>query len=184
MNAALKFALGRANQIRKYVGLPTFDLSRIRNDLSPKQNLRLLTGRLDLINDVASGTHGSGILTKYTDAAIARYLLVQKGASLATNVAVFTSGTPFGLTCSSTPDNATPVDIRLLGVGTGTAMAKSDGSAAIAIGDAFTAVAGCQKRHDVDCRDKFGNLLNFQGEPHLPGIDALTSPAEADVSGG
>ena len=56
--------------------------------------------------------------------------------------------------------------------------------AAIAIGDAFTAVAGCQKRHDVDCRDKFANLLNFQGEPHLPGIDALTSPAEADVSGG
>lgn len=142
MNAALKFALGRANQIRKYVGLPTFDLSRIRNDLSPKQNLRLLTGRLDLINDVASGTHGSGILTKYTDAAIARYLLVQKGASLATNVAVFTSGTPFGLTCSSTPDNATPVDIRLLGVGTGTAMAKSDGSAAIAIGDLQIGVSG------------------------------------------
>lgn len=46
-------------------------------------------------------------------------------------------------------------------------------------GDAYTAVAGCRKRRE-DCRDKFANILNFQGEPHLPGVDALARPAQAD----
>jgi hypothetical protein len=27
-----------------------------------------------------------------------------------------------------------------------------------------------------DCVDKYNNILNFQGEPHAPGVDALTSP--------
>jgi len=43
----------------------------------------------------------------------------------------------------------------------------------VAVGNTFSVVAGCQKRLE-DCRDKFNNILNFQGEPHLPGIDALT----------
>lgn len=47
-------------------------------------------------------------------------------------------------------------------------------------GDEFIAVAGCQKRHLLDCRDKFTNIPNFGGEPHLAGIDALTrNPVKA-----
>lgn len=46
---------------------------------------------------------------------------------------------------------------------------------AVAIGDTFTAVAGCQKRLTEDCKTKFANVLNFGGEPHLVGADALTS---------
>ena len=46
---------------------------------------------------------------------------------------------------------------------------------AIVVGDLFTIVAGCQKRLEADCRDKFDNVLNFGGEPHLPGVDALTA---------
>jgi uncharacterized phage protein (TIGR02218 family) len=50
-------------------------------------------------------------------------------------------------------------------------------------GDTFDIIAGCRKRHDrttanpggvSDCRDKFDNVVNFGGEPHLPGIDVLT----------
>lgn len=41
-------------------------------------------------------------------------------------------------------------------------------------GDAFTARAGCDKRFST-CRDKFANLLNFRGFPHMPGEDWLTS---------
>lgn len=52
----------------------------------------------------------------------------------------------------------------------------------IAIGNTFTAIAGCQKRHLLDCKTKFSNLLNFGGEPDLPGVDALTAPAVADGS--
>lgn len=45
----------------------------------------------------------------------------------------------------------------------------------IQIGDTFTAIAGCRKRLE-DCRDKFDNVLNFQGEPHRPLTDDLTKP--------
>jgi len=43
----------------------------------------------------------------------------------------------------------------------------------VEVGDAFTALAGCRKRL-ADCRDKWNNVLNFQGEPHRPLIDELT----------
>lgn len=47
-------------------------------------------------------------------------------------------------------------------------------------GDTYTAVAGCRKRLE-DCRDKFDNVLNFQGEPHGRGLDVLTASPRADV---
>lgn len=43
----------------------------------------------------------------------------------------------------------------------------------VAVGDQFTIIAGCRKRLAEDCYTKFNNVVNFQGEPHLPGIDAL-----------
>ena len=43
-------------------------------------------------------------------------------------------------------------------------------------GDEFRAMAGCGKRVLEDCRDKFDNVVNFQGEPHRPGVDQLTAP--------
>ena len=46
----------------------------------------------------------------------------------------------------------------------------------LTVGDAFSVVAGCRKRLAEDCFAKFDNVLNFQGEPHLPGIDNLTAP--------
>jgi uncharacterized phage protein (TIGR02218 family) len=46
----------------------------------------------------------------------------------------------------------------------------------IEVGDTFEAVAGCRKRLE-DCRDKFDNVLNFQGEPHRPTVDDLVKPA-------
>lgn len=47
---------------------------------------------------------------------------------------------------------------------------------AIQIGDDYTFIAGCKKRLAEDCFTTFNNVLNFQGEPHLPGIDEMTSP--------
>jgi uncharacterized phage protein (TIGR02218 family) len=46
---------------------------------------------------------------------------------------------------------------------------------AIEVGDGFTAVAGCRKRLMEDCKAKFDNVLNFGGEPHIVGTDALTA---------
>jgi hypothetical protein len=45
-----------------------------------------------------------------------------------------------------------------------------------AIGDGYTMTAGCDKANTT-CKVKFSNLLNFRGEPHLPGIDKLIQVA-------
>lgn len=43
----------------------------------------------------------------------------------------------------------------------------------IQIGDTCKLTAGCAGRVDSDCRDKFDNISNFQGFPHLPGEDHI-----------
>jgi uncharacterized phage protein (TIGR02218 family) len=40
----------------------------------------------------------------------------------------------------------------------------------IAAGDAFTVTAGCDKRFST-CHDKFDNVVNYRGFPHIPGND-------------
>jgi hypothetical protein len=42
----------------------------------------------------------------------------------------------------------------------------------IAIGDKFFYYQGCDKRRDT-CHNVFNNILNFRGEPDMPGIDAV-----------
>ncbi|HVV63281.1 MAG TPA: DUF2163 domain-containing protein [Pseudolabrys sp.] len=41
---------------------------------------------------------------------------------------------------------------------------------AIAHGDTFAVTAGCDKRF-ATCRDRFDNVVNFRGFPHIPGND-------------
>lgn len=52
----------------------------------------------------------------------------------------------------------------------------------IDIGDTFEIVAGCRKRWDADCRDKFDNIINFGGEKDKPTRDDLASPPEGTVA--
>ena len=40
----------------------------------------------------------------------------------------------------------------------------------IAAGDTFTVTAGCDKRFST-CHDRFNNIVNFRGFPHIPGND-------------
>jgi uncharacterized phage protein (TIGR02218 family) len=44
---------------------------------------------------------------------------------------------------------------------------------AVAVGDLVEISEGCDKRFST-CTGRFGNGLNFRGEPHLPGMDLLT----------
>jgi hypothetical protein len=43
----------------------------------------------------------------------------------------------------------------------------------VAAGDTYSMVAGCGKRFLEDCVGRYNNELNFRGEPHLPGMDAI-----------
>jgi uncharacterized phage protein (TIGR02218 family) len=48
---------------------------------------------------------------------------------------------------------------------------------AVAAGNAFSLVAGCDRRFE-SCKTRFSNKDNFRGFPHIPGLDkALTVPA-------
>jgi uncharacterized phage protein (TIGR02218 family) len=47
----------------------------------------------------------------------------------------------------------------------------------IQVGDTFTITAGCDKRIET-CRDKFSNVVNFGGFPHMPGNDFILSVAK------
>ncbi|MEE9451185.1 MAG: phage BR0599 family protein [Gammaproteobacteria bacterium] len=40
------------------------------------------------------------------------------------------------------------------------------------MGDAYSVYRGCNKTLGT-CRDVFGNVVNFRGEPHLPGVDQI-----------
>jgi uncharacterized phage protein (TIGR02218 family) len=44
----------------------------------------------------------------------------------------------------------------------------------IVSGDAFIVTAGCDKRFQT-CHDRFNNVLNFRGFPHIPGNDFVVS---------
>ena len=46
----------------------------------------------------------------------------------------------------------------------------------VEVGDEFEIVAGCDKSFNT-CIDKFENAVNFHGEPHVPGMDAILQTA-------
>ncbi len=48
----------------------------------------------------------------------------------------------------------------------------------IAVGDVFEVYVGCAKPV-LDCRDKFDNVVNYRGEPYIPGNDALFRTPDA-----
>lgn len=52
---------------------------------------------------------------------------------------------------------------------------------AVLPGDTYSVHAGCRKRLEEDCRDKFDNVINFGGEPHRPMLDDITQPVTVDV---
>lgn len=46
------------------------------------------------------------------------------------------------------------------------------------VGNTFRMVAGCRKRLEEDCRDKFNNVRRNQSERYLPGRDVLARPGD------
>lgn len=51
----------------------------------------------------------------------------------------------------------------------------------VAIGNSFSIIAGCRKRLIEDCKTKFSNVVNFQGEPHRPTTDDLTKSPDTNA---
>lgn len=53
----------------------------------------------------------------------------------------------------------------------------------LAVGDAFTVTAGCDKRF-ATCRERFANAVNFRGFPHIPGNDFVIAYPVPGKTGG
>jgi uncharacterized phage protein (TIGR02218 family) len=54
----------------------------------------------------------------------------------------------------------------------------------ISVGDDFVVHAGCDKRLET-CRDRFANVANFRGFPHIPGQDTVIRyPNRGDANAG
>jgi hypothetical protein len=70
-------------------------------------------------------------------------------------------------------NQALSMEIKTVNVGTNTINLFLPMPWTIEASHRFAIFPGCQKRYDDDCRDKFDNILNFRGEPYLPGQDLL-----------
>lgn len=53
----------------------------------------------------------------------------------------------------------------------------------IQVGDTYEVYPGCDKAI-ATCKDKFNNVVNFRGEPFIPGTDAVIAPTIQKVDGG
>ena len=58
---------------------------------------------------------------------------------------------------------------------TGVVLALAMGKS-IQVGDTFDIIAGCDKTRET-CQSKFSNIINFRGEPDVPGVDKLLTTA-------
>lgn len=74
----------------------------------------------------------------------------------------WTSGDNEGIVC----------DVKASTTGTGEIELQKELRYDVQVGDAFTIVAGCDRRFET-CRDKFNNVVNYQGEPHIRGTDYM-----------
>jgi uncharacterized phage protein (TIGR02218 family) len=86
----------------------------------------------------------------------------------------FRQGRLTWLSGANAGETATVMTDRLTADGSRALTLWRQPGSAVAVGDRFRIVAGCDKQAET-CRAKFDNLLNFRGFPHLPGDDWVTA---------
>jgi uncharacterized phage protein (TIGR02218 family) len=77
------------------------------------------------------------------------------------------------LTWTSGPNSGTRQKVRTFTTG-GNITLTLPMLLTVSIGNTFSIIAGCRHRLNEDCKIKFANVVNFQGEPHRPSTDDLT----------
>lgn len=82
------------------------------------------------------------------------------------------------LTWTSGPNAGLAVEVQRWEAGPGRITLYLPPGYPITLGDSFSLAPGCDKRF-ATCKAKFDNVLNFRGEPYVPGLDALMSYPDA-----
>ena len=113
----------------------------------------------------------TGTVTAVTDRAV----FAASVASAATADGWFNGGL---LTWATGANTGRAIEVKSWIAGTGRLELFMAMGYAIAIGDTFTVYPGCDKRLET-CIGRFGNVINFRGEPYVPGIDAMMQYPDA-----
>jgi uncharacterized phage protein (TIGR02218 family) len=111
--------------------------------------------------DLTAFTHTGTVTSAASNQVFTASAMAQAADYFAEGILTWTGGVNAGLI------------VKVKGFATGVFTLMLPMLQTITAGDTFSVVAGCQKRL-TDCTTKFNNVLNFQGEPHLPGIDEMT----------
>lgn len=88
------------------------------------------------------------------------------------------------LTFTSGPNAGIRRKVKTFSTGDGTFTLALPLYGTVAVGQTYTATSGCLKRREEDCLGKYGNVLNFGGEPDRKGINDLIKPAAASAASG
>lgn len=85
------------------------------------------------------------------------------------------------LTWTGGANQGRSMEVKLHGKASGTVTLElwQRMSQPVEVGDGFEVTAGCDKQLTT-CRDRFGNVLNFRGFPHIPGNDFAVSYPNGD----
>lgn len=138
------------------------------------KDCRARLGDANCRKDLTSFTHTATITSVSTNQVFAASSLAQADDYFGNGVLTWTSG----------PSDGTSHQVKTHVAG-GVLTLMVPMLLTVEVGHTLSIVAGCRKRHErtaanpggvSDCIDKFNNIPNFYGEPHLPGTDALTSP--------
>jgi uncharacterized phage protein (TIGR02218 family) len=71
-----------------------------------------------------------------------------------------------------TSGNNNGISMEIKSFSGGNIVLMMDMNFTISVGDTFTIVVGCDKKF-YTCKNKFSNIVNFRGEPHVPGMGYL-----------
>lgn len=93
----------------------------------------------------------------------------------ATNITAAANTYAYGkITMTSGPSNGYSQDVKSSTVGG--IILQEPLPFGVAVGNTYSLVKGCNKKFST-CKDTFNNVVNFQGYPHLSGIDKLVEYA-------
>jgi uncharacterized phage protein (TIGR02218 family) len=76
------------------------------------------------------------------------------------------------LTWTSGPNNGKSMEVKSWNGATKTFTLALPMVGTVASGNAYSVYPGCKKRLVTDCKTKFSNVVNFRGEPYVPGEEA------------
>lgn len=157
-----EITFGKNQFVAEVRGLSQKLSQRIGNIFSPQ--CRAILGDTKCAKNLSSFTFSASVSSFESQQVFSASALLQAAGYFNFGALTFTSGANLGL----------QMEVKEFAAGKLTLVLPMP--YAVAVGDAFTIVAGCDKNFDT-CKSKFANALNFRGEPHVPGIDKVLETA-------